>query len=152
MRLGWRTPRVDSLKLTELVYTRIENAHKIDKKTFVIIYQRWPESLFQTPTPLLFQNFSIRSQQFFKFENPTPVQTPTTIIGANVIHPCFYLRYYRTDSCYCQNWKVTLIRVRIFPKFLTPDRGPKEKRRIMPESTPEIRIRCYLCYLCCCYM
>jgi len=28
MRLWWRTPRVDSLKLVELAYTRIENAHK----------------------------------------------------------------------------------------------------------------------------
>ena len=32
-RLGWRTPRVDSLKLVN--YTRIENAHKIRKKIFV---------------------------------------------------------------------------------------------------------------------
>jgi len=32
MRLGW-TPRVDSLKLVN--YTRIENAHKVRKKTFV---------------------------------------------------------------------------------------------------------------------
>jgi len=38
MRLIWRTPRVDSLKLAELVYTRIENAHKVRKKTFVFIY------------------------------------------------------------------------------------------------------------------
>jgi len=47
--------------------------------------QRWPESLFQTPTPLLFQNFGIRVQQFFKFENPTPVQTPATIINPALI-------------------------------------------------------------------
>jgi len=32
MRVSW-TPRVDSLKLVN--YTRIENAHKIRKKTFV---------------------------------------------------------------------------------------------------------------------
>jgi len=65
--------------------------------------QRWPESLFQTPTPLLFQNFSIRDQIrvriFFKFENPTPLQTPATIIDPTVIYPCFYLRNDCTESC-----------------------------------------------------
>jgi len=45
-------------------------------------HQRWPEL---HATPLLFQNFwirirfRIRFRQFFKFENPTPVQTPATI-------------------------------------------------------------------------
>ena len=39
MRLGWRTPEVDSMKLAELAYTRIENAHKVRKKThFYSIY------------------------------------------------------------------------------------------------------------------
>ena len=38
MRLGWRTPRVDSLKLAELAYTRTENTHKVCKKTFVFNY------------------------------------------------------------------------------------------------------------------
>jgi len=45
--------------------------------------QRWPESFFQPPTPLLFRNFSIRIRvrvgKFFKFENLTPVQTPAAI-------------------------------------------------------------------------
>ena len=43
--------------------------------------QKWPESHFQTPTPLLFQNLwiRIRVQKFSKFENPTPVETPATI-------------------------------------------------------------------------
>jgi len=36
MRVGWRTPRVDSFKLAELAYTRIENAYKVRKKTFVL--------------------------------------------------------------------------------------------------------------------
>jgi len=35
MRLGWRTTRVDSLKLVN--YTRVENAHKIRKKNFLFI-------------------------------------------------------------------------------------------------------------------
>ena len=67
-------------------------------------WQRWPESLFQTPTPLLFQNFWISVRQFFKIENPTPVQTPVTIINPSLIYPCFYLRNDHTDSCYCRNW------------------------------------------------
>jgi len=37
------------------------------------LLQRWLESLFQTPTLLLFQNYWIRVQQFFKFENLTLV-------------------------------------------------------------------------------
>ena len=35
MRLGWRTPRVDSLKLVN--YKRIENAHEVRKKNFRIL-------------------------------------------------------------------------------------------------------------------
>ena len=57
---------------------------------------RWPESLFPTLTPLLFQNFWIRARlgvrHFFEFENPTPVQTPATIIEPTEIYPCYYLR------------------------------------------------------------
>jgi len=75
-------------------------------------YQRWPESLFHIPTPLLFHNFwirvPIRVRLFLKFQNPTPVQTPVTIIDPTVIYPCFYLRNDRIDSCNCQMGKVTL--------------------------------------------
>jgi len=35
MRLGWQTPRVDSLKLANS--TRIGNAHKVHKKIFVFL-------------------------------------------------------------------------------------------------------------------
>jgi len=69
----------------------------------------------------------------FKFENPTPGQTLATIVHPTVIYPCFYLRNDRTDSCYCRNGKVT------------PDAGPKEKRRILQELTPVIRIWSHLC-------
>jgi len=41
MRLGWRTPRVDSLKLAELAYSRIENAHKVRKKTLFFTVFMW---------------------------------------------------------------------------------------------------------------
>ena len=58
--------------------------------------------------------------------------------------PMFLPTKLRTDSCYCRNGKVTPGPV--FHKFLTPspDPGPKEKRRILPESTPVIRIRYHL--------
>jgi len=39
----------------------------------------------------------------------------------------FFLRNDHADSCYCRNGK------------MTP--GPKEKRGILPESTPTLRIR-----------
>ena len=70
-------------------------------------HQRWPESLFQTPTLHLFQNFWIRVRLFFKYENSTPVQTPATINHPTAIYPYFYLRNDRTGSCYCQNRKET---------------------------------------------
>jgi len=82
---------------------------------------------------------------FFKFENPTPVQTPATIIDPTAIYPCFYLRNDHTDSCFSRNEKVTPDPGLVFHKFLTP--GPKEKRRILLESTPVIRIRSHLCKL-----
>ena len=109
-------------------------------------FSRWPELLFQSPTPLLFQNFWIRIQKFFKFENPTPAQTPTTIIDPIKIYPCLYLRIDHTDSCCCRNWKGTPGPGPFFHKFLTPvaDPGPKEKRRILPESTPALRAHGHL--------
>ena len=36
-QLGWRIPSVDSLKLVELACTKIENVHKVRKKTSVFI-------------------------------------------------------------------------------------------------------------------
>jgi len=63
---------------------------------------------------------------FFKFENPTPVQTLAAIIDPTVIYPCFYLRNDRTDSCYCRNGKATPDPVPVFHKFSNPlpDPGP----------------------------
>ena len=85
----------------------------------------------------------------FKFEKPTPVQTPATIIDPTVIYPCFYLNDH-TDSCYSRNGKVIPDPVPVFHKFLTqgPDPGPNEKDRILPESTPVIRIRPHLWFIC----
>jgi len=62
--------------------------------------QRWPESLFQTLTPLLFQNVWIRIRQFFIFWNPTTVQTPATIVDSTVIYPCFYLKKSTIHECF----------------------------------------------------
>ena len=56
------------------------------------VCQRWLESHFQSPIPSLFQNFSIWIRvRKFKFENPTPVQTPATI-DPTKIYQCFHLR------------------------------------------------------------
>jgi len=99
-------------------------------RNLVYIYTSWQHwSLFQTPIPILFQNLWIRVRLFFSFENPTPVQTPARIIEPIVIYPCFYLRNGHTDSCYCRNGKVAPRPSPVFRKFLTPDPGPKEKRR-----------------------
>ena len=38
-----------------------------------------------------------------KFENPTLVQTPATIIDPTVIYPCFHFINDHSDSCYCRN-------------------------------------------------
>jgi len=88
----------------------------------------------------MLQNFWIRDRirvrLFFKFENPTPDQTPATIIDPAVIYPRFYLRNDQTDSCYCVNEKVIPDPGPVFHKFLTPDPSRKEKRGILPESTP----------------
>jgi len=55
---------------------------------------------------------------------PTPVQTPATIINPTLIFACFCLRNNHTDFCYCWNWKATPGPV--FPKFLTPYPGPNK--------------------------
>ena len=47
--------------------------------------------------------------------------------------PMFYLKNDRADSCCCRNGKVTPGPV--FHNFWIP--GPKEKHRILPESTPD---------------
>jgi len=128
--------------------------------------------IFQTPTPLLFQNVwirvRIRVRLFFKFVSPTPVQTPATMIDQTVIYPCFYLRNDRiscSDSGYNdrsnrnlpmflpKKWPHRLLLLpncksdsgSRFSQILTPDPGPKEKHRILPKSTSAIRIRSHLC-------
>ena len=73
-----------------MIFAMIFFAKFFSSNHFVL--RRWPEPIFQTLTPLLFQNFWIRFRQFFKFENPTTVQTPATIIDPTVIYPCFYIR------------------------------------------------------------
>ena len=107
------------------------------------------ESLLQTLIPLLFQNFWIWVRKFFKYENPTLVQTPATIIDPIVIYPWFYLRNDHTDSFYCRNRKLTPDPDPFFHKFLTswPDLGLKGKRRILPESTPT-PVSSEISYLC----
>jgi len=107
---------------------------------------RWPESLFQAPTPLLFQNFwiRIRVRKFFKFENRTPIQTPGTI-AATENYQWFHFTNDHADSCYCRYWSVSGSG-RFFKNFWLWGPDPKEKRRILPESTPALRIRGHLCW------
>ena len=113
------------------------------KKSQTPPYQRRPESFFQTPTPLLFQNFwiRIRVRKVYKFENPTPFQIRANI-DPTEIYPCFYSRNDHADACYCRNWKLTPDLGPVFHKIKTlgPDPVAKAKRRILPESTPAIRI------------
>jgi len=59
----------------------------------------------------------------------------------------FYLRNDHTDSSYCRNRKATPDPGLVCHKFLTPGPDPKEKRRILPESTPALRIRCQVKFL-----
>jgi len=60
---------------------------------------------------------------------------------------CFYVRNYHAESCYCRNWKVTPVQCPFFHKILTPDPGRKEKRRIMEELIPALRIHGHLCFI-----
>jgi len=43
----------------------------------------------------------VQARNVFKYSNPTPVQTPASIIDPTVIYPCFHLRNYHADSCCC---------------------------------------------------
>ena len=102
--------------------------------------QRWSESNFQTPTPLLFQILwiQIRSRIFFKFDNLTPVQTPATIDETD-IQQYFYLtndtmtliKTTRTPAT-AENKKWLL--VRFFINFCLRIMVRK-KRRTLPDST-----------------
>ena len=68
-----------------------------------------------------------------------------------LLHQCnrnsamFYLRNntYKdhADSCYCQKWQVTPNLGQVCHKILTQAPDPKGKRRLLPESTPALRIR-----------
>ena len=103
---GWKKHTADRARAS---YHRI--FHKYMYRKVQPKCQKWPESHFQTPTPLLFQNFwiRIRLRKFFKSKNPIPVQTRFTI-DATEIPQCFYLRndIYKdpADSC-CRKWQAT---------------------------------------------
>jgi len=79
--------------------------------------------------------------EFFKFENPTPVQTPATIDPTR--HLLMLL------------WPSRLPKLKSdfgsgsgFHNFLTPEPGSKEKRSLLTESTLELRICGHLWYTC----
>jgi len=109
--------------------------------------QRWPESLFQTSTPLLFQNVwnRIGVQNFFQIENATPVQTPATIDKCQ----WFFLKNDHAGSCYGRNWKVNPDPSPVFQKkfWLRVRIQVRKKRESLPESTLTLRIRGHRCQL-----
>jgi len=101
--------------------------------------QRLLESHFQAQTPLLFPKFWIRIRvrvgNFFKFENPSLVQTPV-IIDATDIQQCVYLKKWRLQRPH---------RLLLLPKMSSDSgSGSENKRRILMESTPALRIRGHL--------
>ena len=85
---------------------------------------------------------------FFKFGNPTPIQTPATVIDPAVIYQCFY-RNAHTDPYNCPNWEVTSVRVRFFLNFLLRVRKKKAEscRSQESDSTPALRIRSRVCHI-----
>ena len=78
----------------EFQCTQLKNTSTVGRRCPTDItargWQWWPKPHFQTTTPLLFQNVwsRIRVRNLFKFENPTPVQTPATIDWTE-IQQCF---------------------------------------------------------------
>ena len=88
--------------------------------------QRWPESLFQTPTPLLFQNFWIRVRQLFKFENPTPLQTPAAIIDPTVVYQFFADEMTTQTLATTEMEKWLRIQVRFFTNFDSGSGGERK--------------------------
>jgi len=94
--------------------------------------------IFQTPTPLLMQNFWIRIRflvWIFKFENQTHVQTPDTIDPTEV-YQCFCLRNDNADSCCCLNWKVTQV-------LVSGPESNKTQHIFKPWMGSEIRFKIY---------
>jgi len=117
-------------------------------RSWLRICQRWPKSLFQTPTPLLFQKFwiriRVRVRKFFNIEKTTPVQTPATI-DATGKYQWFYLRNDHADSCYCRNWKVTPNLGSVFQQIVTPNPGSKEKWRTGTSEPWPLLVIAFLC-------
>ena len=95
--------------------------------------QRWPESLFQSPTPLLFKIFesasgssnftNLRIRLLFRLRLQSSI---------NRHLPMFLLQKLPHRLLLLPKSKVTPDPV--LPEILTP--GPKQKRRSLPESTP----------------
>jgi len=77
---------------------------------------------------------NVRIRLLFRLRLPSPIQPNLSM---------FLLKKWLHRRSYCWNWKVTP--GPFFHKFLTPAPGPKEKRRILPESTPALRIHAHLC-------
>jgi len=80
--------------------------------------------------PKFFNPGPDRGSAIFLIWESDSVQTPSAIIDPTVICQCFYLRNDHTDSCYCQNGKVTPVPGSVFHKTWTPGPRPIVKCRI----------------------
>jgi len=132
-----------------------------DNMLFILILNNFPERLWSRGSRSHFFRLQLRSRiwvrirvrQYFRFDNPTPVQTPASIIDPTIIYLYFYLKNDHTDSCYYRNWKVTPDPGPVFPKILTPDPGPKEMQNPAgvqsgtPDPVPPV-VRTYILHHC----
>ena len=95
---------------------------KISSQLSADVAIRGDRSHFFRPDSAPVPKFLNPVQQVFKFENPTPVQAPATIMYPTQIYPCIYLRNDYTDSCCCRSSKVTPGLV--YHKFLASNPDP----------------------------
>jgi len=111
-------------------------------------YQKWLESLFQTPTPFLFQNFwiRVRVRLFFKFEHPSPVPTPLQ----SSIQPWFthvFSQEMTTQTPATLGLEMWL-RVRFFTNFWLRVRIRKKNAESSRSRLWISQIRYHLCRVC----
>ena len=98
--------------------------------------QRWPESFFLIP--LVFQNVSLDLESSHIWQSDSCSYSGYHRSNQNL--PMFLLNKWQRKPLLLPKLKSNSGSV--FSQILTPD--PKEKRRILPESTPIIRIRSHL--------
>jgi len=93
----------------------------------VCLHQKWPESLFENPTPLLFQNIFIRpgSGIFQIWESDTCSKSGYCRSNRNL--PMFFLKKWPRRLLLLTKLKVTPDPGPVFHNILTPGPDPKQK-------------------------